>query len=264
MKQGLISICFLFAIQLCEAQKQDSLLLKAYKSKSLPELEKFFENWAIETPALSKEEFSELNKTGKNIYLVFQSFYNPLDISRTGGSEWGNDIYKGTKYFLVQGEINYTIVDTLLKDPLNKAITFDRINYQRTDKYDTLKNFRPQLSFSNIKCLTLTESRNKILNRFLGNKYYKLGTGNIMSPARSKGESEKRKKFLDNYIKIWYGHWGGYWQLYSYPYVSGITFDRNFQNAIIEYAMIYEGGYAYFRNVDGKWMLIKAERTWIE
>ena len=85
-----------------------------------------------------------------------------------------------------------------------------------------------------------------------------------MSPAKSKCESDKRKQFLENYIKIWYGHWGGYWQLNSYPYAQKITFDRKFENAVVDYRMVYEGGFAYFKKVNGIWVLIQARRTWIE
>ncbi|HEX4849751.1 MAG TPA: hypothetical protein VFV08_03045, partial [Puia sp.] len=126
------------------------------------------------------------------------------------------------------------------------------------------KHFRPRIFFPDAKCVFLTDQYDSLLNKFLGNKYVKLGTGNIMSPARSKGESEKRMKFLSNFVKIWYGHWGGYWQLHSYPFAERILIDKKFEIALIDYRMIYEGGYALLQKSDGEWKFIKARRTWIE
>jgi hypothetical protein len=242
------------------AQKRDSLLFSAYKSKSVAQLKFFFESWANEVTAIADQ--STHNDTIKNVYLVFQAFYDPKDISKSGGSEWGNDIYKNADYLLVQDRIYYGIVDSLIRSDLQPKQ--DSVIFKRAIDYDTLKNFRPQIIFSDAKAIPLTRTYDSLLNRFLGNHHYKIATGNIMSPARSKGESEKRKQFLENYIKIWYGHWGGYWQLYSYPYVSRITFDRNFQNAIVDYRMVYEGGYAYLKNINGNWTIVRAKRTWIE
>jgi hypothetical protein len=43
-----------------------------------------------------------------------------------------------------------------------------------------------------------------------------------------------------------------------------ITFDRTFEHALINYVLIYEGGYAYFTKTAGQWKLADARRTWIE
>ena len=189
MRRLLILISLLFCSTHSIGQRNDTLLFKAYKSQSLTELQIFFENWAAETSAISKEDFSKLNDTAKNVYLVFQTFYNPTDISRTGGSEWGNDIYKSVKYFLILDKVYCAVIDTLVKNTSNDTVDFEKMEliYPRADKYDTVKHFRPQFSFPSAKCVTLTKSYDSLLNRFLGNKYYKLGTGDIMSPARSKG-----------------------------------------------------------------------------
>jgi hypothetical protein len=252
-------LVFLYFLSYCTTsigQKSDTLLFKAYKSHSLIELQIFFDNWANETRGPGG--LSSVDNTTKNIYLVFEAFYNPKDISKTGGSEWGNDIYKDAKYLLIQDEVYYAIVDTLFRNGSENAI------FERAIKYDTLKDFRPLITFSDAKTVILTKQYEVLLNRFLGNEHYKFATGSIMSPARSKGESEKRKEFLEKFIKIWYGHWGGYWQLHSYPYASRITFDKDFQNAVVEYRMVYEGGYIHLKNINGKWAIIKAKRTWIE
>lgn len=260
MLRLILSICLLSVLTASFGQKADTLLYKAYKNKSLTELQAFFEHWATESPPISAEAFRQLNDTTRNIYLVYNLFYNPLNIGKTGGSEWGNDIYKDVKYLLVQDRIHYAIIDTLVHETTENGT----MDFSVASKYDTLEYFRPQLQLANIKCLPLTNEYNDLLNRYLGNKHYKLGKGSIMSPARSKGESEKRMKFLSNFIKIWYGHWGGYWQLHSYPYASRIVFDKDFNNAVVYFRMVYEGGYAYFNKINDQWTLVEAKRTWIE
>ncbi|PWT71247.1 MAG: hypothetical protein C5B59_18575 [Bacteroidetes bacterium] len=246
--------------------QSDSLLFNSYNSKSLETLQLFFENWASETRAVSNAEFLELNDTEKNIYEIFQAFYDPKDIPRDGGSAFGNEIYKNAKYLILQDKIEYTLVDSIAnlfqddKAILNNAV----LNNRTKGNCDSLVHFRPRLSFTEAKCVFLTGQYDSLLNKFLGNKYSNLGTGSIMSPARAKGESEKRMKFLSKFVKIWYGHWGGYWQLYSYPYATRILIDRDLQNALIDYRMIYEGGYAFMHKTNGKWELVKAKRTWIE
>src|SRR5258705_13751683 len=113
MLRLLTLFCTLISWTISFGQKRDTLLFRAYKSKSETELQAFFENWVAETGSISLNS-SNLNDTVQNVYLVFQSFYNPRDISKIGGSEWGNDIYKAAKYFLVQDRVYYAVVDTLV------------------------------------------------------------------------------------------------------------------------------------------------------
>lgn len=271
-------------------QKSDSLLFNAYKKNAPAQLELFFNNWLAETPPVSDSAFKSLNDTIQNVYLVYKGFYNPTNIDMAGGSEWGKDIYSGVKYLLMQDKISYGFVDTLDKEILLQKVLagltgvdtsrlhmlLDRYNgdtgrlerdfldWPIAKAYTQLNDFRPKLEITKPEAVVLTSDYERLLNAFLGNENYKLGTGNIMAPARSKGESLKRQTFLENYIRIWHGHWGGYWQLNSYPYVERITFDAKFENAVIDYRMVYEGGYAYLKKVDGVWKVMQAKRTWIE
>ena len=290
MKRFLITTCLLLLMLVSFAQKREALLYKAYKANSLNQLDSFFNHWLSETAPISTAAFNTLSDTVQNIYAVFQNFYNPIDIDKTGGSEWGNDIYAKVKYLVVQTDIRYGFVDTLDKDLLikNKINRYTKgdssklqsllqryngdienlnnnfLDWPEAKTYYTLNNFRPKLSFTKPGAVMLTPEYENLLNQFLGSSHYKLGTGNIMAPATSKGESEKRQRFLEGRIKIWYGHWGGYWQLLSYPSVEKITFDTKFENALVDYRLVYEGGYAYFKKINGNWTLVHAKRTWIE
>jgi hypothetical protein len=290
MRQGFF-IVFLYLIPtFSNCQKQTNLLYQAYHSKSIKELHRFYENWESEISPMSDSNLNKCNDTIRNIYHVFQIFYNPKDIKRSGGSEFGNEIYSHVQFLLTQDLIVFGFADSLDKDRLVKDRIYQfakggkrkidsLLTQYRSDSAefeseflewptakanDTLRGFRPKLSIPGVKILPLVSSYDILLNQFLANDHYNLGEGNIMTPAKSKGESNKRKIFLENYIKIWYGHWGGYWQLYSYPYVSKIIFDHRFEHALIYFTMIYEGGYAYLKKVNGNWTLIQARRTWIE
>jgi hypothetical protein len=290
MQQGLLAGILYFISSVSYGQKQEQVLFNAYKAKSIEQLHMFYKNWASEIPPIKDSDLGKNDDTIKNIYSIYKSFYNPKDISRIGGSEWGNDIYKNVEFLLTQDKIEYGFVDTLDKELLIKKEIFQMSggntmkidsllkiyrhnpdNFERSyliwptyKKLKTLYRFRPKLSFLNVQTLALTSKYKELLNQFLGNSHYALGSGDIMSPARASGESDKRKKFLENYIKIWYGHWGGYWQFYSYPYISALIFDHSFDHALIYFTMVYEGGYAYLKKINGIWTLIDANRTWIE
>jgi len=266
MKQNLLISFFLLITICCFGQKRTQLLSKAYQTKSIQLLDTFFRNWIIETKALSIESFNSLNDKTKEVYNVFQVFYNPKDLDKIGGSECGNDLYKNAKYLVIQNQVIYEIGDSIT---VASNDTLNYINYITTKDNsafptDTLKNFRPNINLDSSKTVVLTKDYDDLLNYFLGSKHTKLGIGNIMAPAKSSGESKKRQEFLEKFIKIFYGHWGSYWQLYSYPTVQKIRFDNSFTNAIVYYRMVYEGGEAYLKKINSKWTLIKAERTWIE
>jgi len=272
MKPSLLLLALLLASVLSCGQRQDSLLMKAYQTKSNASLSKFFNQWAHETPSLSAAEWEKLNDTLQNVYVLYEKFYNPLDLKKVSGSEWGNDIYKKAHFLLLQDRIRFGFVDTLDRDILLQKVYVETASYlhvtmdsvikaskepgnqswttilgwPKPKKYDSVIDFRPRVLFAYPQTVVLTGGYRDLLNRFLGNQQLPFAARNIMAPARSRGESVKRKQFLEQDIKLWYGHWGGYWQLLSYPAIGSITFDRTFQHALINYELVYEGGYAYF------------------
>lgn len=254
MRKLVLILLVTAATQSAIGQNQEQLLQDAYNAKSTEKLKAFFDAWARETPDITPADFQKLSDTIKDVYTVFATFYNPLDIKRSGGSEFGNDTYKKVKYLVVQDAISYRFADSLT----------DNDGDLNPPDCDTLRDFRPCLSFKVPPAVFLTAHYNTILNRFLGNTFHKLGEKDIMDPARAKGESAAREAFLDRLVRIFYGHWGGYWQLYSYPIINCITFNRTRTHAIVNFRMIYEGGLAKLEKVNGAWQLTEAKRTWIE
>ena len=238
-----------------KSRAQDSLLWNAYKKKDTSELRQFFERWSVETPALSDAGIDGLNDTLGNVYEVYKAFYRPQNIGQLGGSEWGDSIYANVSYLILQDELHFAFADTLGIDQDADILPGSK---------DSIVHFRPEVGFASPKTVILTEYYDTLLNAFLGNTHLPLGAGNIMAPARSKGESADREAFLGRVVKIWYGHWGGYWQLHSYPLVGQLILDRKMESAQVYFRMVYEGGTAYLKKINGKWELVSAKRTWIE
>lgn len=293
----LFIVPFVLKSQLSEDQKtviKD--LRKAYKKHNVKLAIDFFENWMKEIVPVSNDELKSLENPIKEAYKVFEVFYNPLEIKKIGGSEWGDSIYNEVKYAIVQNRIKVSVVETLDKDEIiqknienspisdslksellkkvNGEYSYDAmilyggilsvIADEESIESDTIKNFRPRVEIENLKVVYLNKKYAEILNRYLKKRYFKLGKGRIMNPAKSKKGSERRQDFLENLIKIYQGHWGGYWQLVTYPEVNLILFDKEMENAIIYFRIIYEGGEARLKKTEGKWQLIESKRTWIE
>jgi hypothetical protein len=283
------------------SQTQGALLEESYKKNSAELLKQFFLNWNQEIKTITNDELLNSNDTVNQAYQAFTAFYKPHSIGSIGGSEWGNDIYSNVDFLIVQNFIKIYFTNKIhfseqeledyMIENINKHVKTDSIRekyltrkngkfqnitiemygpdggyYSNREKVltDSIVDFRPRIDCDGKIPLYLTENYRDLLNAFLGNNHLPLGAGGIMNPARSKGQSEKRQKFLSQNIKIWYGHWGGYWQLYSYPQAYSITFDKDMQYAKINFRMIYEGGEAILKNNNGEWTVLSARRTWIE
>jgi hypothetical protein len=281
-----------------------TLLEEAYRTQSKEKLKQFFRGWSDNIPAISGQELSQLNARQKEAYAVFTAFYKPHRLDSLGGSEWGTAIYQKTGFLLVQNAVKIratdkifyadAVVDSIITSVVTRTVQEDSIKQRLLKKVngrlsqtireeygfetpfsfhnsrdaekaiDSIDTFRPVIKVPGKQAIYLTPKREETLKAFLGDKHIPLGTGGIMNPARSSGEGDKRKKFLGNAIKIWYGHWGGYWQLNSYPVAYSITFDKSLLYARINFRMVYEGGEAILKKTNSRWMLISSRRTWIE
>lgn len=283
------------------SQTGTRLLKKAYRKNSTELLNQFFAQWQQATPTITDAELATYNDTVQEAYKVFKAFYKPNQLDSIGGSEWGNDVYKDAKYLIVQNGMRINFTDTIKY--YSKAY-LDSITYQRalhlykndtskikrwfnerwtvfdgfvkydtdyswaylknTLPVDTILNFRPQINCGNKIPLYHNPQFTSYIYSFLKNSYYPLSSFGISNAAQAKGESAKKKEFLENFIKIFYGHWGGYWQLESYPVAYNVTFDKNMKSAVITYRMIYEGGSTILKKIDGHWKLVESKRTWME
>ena len=292
MKKILIHIIISLIAISAFSQKNEARLLKySYRKNNSDSLNSFFFKWKNEFKPISNNQFENLSDTLKDVYNIFSDFYTPHDLERIGGSEWGDSLYANVGYFIVQNRIDFTIVETLdkkeiilnylkvnvtdsskyedykkffMKDTLDYSLGF---KYQNSVNYlhvDSIMDFKPSLDFGKVGILYYKSKYTSILARFLKNKHYKLGFGGIMNPARSKGKSKTRLDWINTKIKIFQGHWGGYWQMRTYPSINHVLIDKERKTALVYFRMVYEGGEALYKKKDNKWTLIESKLTWIE
>lgn len=133
-----------------------------------------------------------------------------------------------------------------------------------TTMVDSKISFRPPVSFPNKKIVYLTKKYKRILDKFLGNRHVGFAKESIMQVAYSKGKSQERMDFINNAVKIFYGHWGGYWQYETYPQASSIIFDSQMKRAVVNFRFVYEGGQVLMEKQNGEWTIVSGRLTWIE
>ncbi len=233
---------------------QEHRLNKAYLEQSKLKLSEFFRGWSKVSTAHTDKQIEGLPQAFHYAYNIFEDFYQPHNLKRIGDPEWGTEQFSKVSYFIVQSEINVVVTNEIIKDPFenNSSITiFD----------GTMNNFKPQIK-GNIKALFLDGNHSYILKKFLGNEEVPVGQNGIMSTSKAVGESEKRQGFLNQYLKIYNGHWGG-WKLVTDPTVTKINFNKNYDRAVVYFSLVYEGGEAIYEKKNGKWVFIKSQLTWI-
>jgi hypothetical protein len=285
----LLVISFVSQSQSIEKKQLDI----AYKTNSKELLKEFFLKWENDIKSLSKEEEYMLNDTLKQVYNAYIEFYKPNRIRKLGGSEFGDKIYKNVKYYVVQNRLKIFFTDKIyyskkeveeyiplritqskLPDSVKQNLLKRnngklservierynpnniRIENLKFIKRDSILNFRPKINIRSRKIVFLNNKYEKEISLFLSDS--------TDTKISTKDEKENRKKFIENYVKIYEGHWGGYWQLTTYPEAYSIIFDNKMNYAKIYYRMIYQGGEAILKNENGKWKLIESKLTWIE
>lgn len=176
---------------------------------------------------------------------------------------YSDDSIRQKKLEYLQSEINLGRMSLVFDDDGFFYTPWRQIN---TTEIESLRNreFRPRVSFPNKKIVYLTDKYKKLLDDFLGDQHVDLGTESIMQVAYAKDESRQRMEFLMKAAKIFYGHWGGYWQYETYPEATSIIFDREMQRAVVFFRCVYEGGEVYLEKKDGEWTIFSGRLTWIE
>lgn len=291
MRKVLI-ILLLFICILDYAQAQD-ILETAYKKRSKEMLNDFFRNWQEEIKPIGKEELLSLSDTIQNTYKAFSAFYRPLELLSVGNSEWGDSIYQHVNTLIVQNSVKIYFIDKVYYTEeetdsiatcfINKNATSEKIiDKSRINLYievhgsinnvlgykevltDSIMDFRPDVNSLSKRITYLVPKYNMALNNFLGNSHFTVKGKLYFSPNRGRREVEKRKAFLENEVKIWGGHWGGYWQLLSYPQAYSVVFDKDMEYAKVYFRLVYQGGEAYLKKENGYWTVLSSRLTWIE
>jgi hypothetical protein len=292
MKTLLLHIIIgLFAFSAFGQNVEEKLLKYSFKNNDVDSLDMFFTKWEKEFQPISQKQFENLSDTLKDVYEIFSDFYTPQDLRRIGGSEWGDSLYFGVDFMIVQNRIDFSIVETLdkkkiiltylnnnvkdssiyenypetfLKDTTDYSLGFTYFSSIEYLHEDSIMDFRPIVNIDSIGVLFYKPEYTRTIARFLKNKHHKLGFGGIMNPARAKGKSKTRLDWINTKVKIFQGHWGGYWQMTTYPSVNQILIDKERETALVYFRMVYEGGEALYKKIDNKWALIESKLTWIE
>lgn len=227
-----------------------------YKSYDINQLEDFLRMWS----SCSQKKVIIDNETVPEFlldaYEIFQDFYNPYNLVRLADLEKVQKIYQDAQYFIIQENLVITKRATLKKDDFGRYTV-------PADYIFTIDNFYPYIELSEKIPLYLSAYSREYLLQFLGDESYPLGHGNIMNPARAKGDSRRRQRFLNQFVRILHGHWGG-WHLESHPYVFSINFNNDYSQAMVDFRIVYQGGEAIYKKKRGEWKLITSELTWIE
>ena len=303
MAKKVIYLCVLLflcpTIQV-QTRSQSRMLRKAYKKDSTSLLYQFFDNWSNN---VSSNENEAKNKWVAEAHKVFAAFYQPLQLDKIGCRSEDQGLYDNVPYFIVQGTLcGIYMADTIPISPdeleayyanrisqmfpeestRKQYLDWLRIDKERgelspefdfdtqgqraipTTKMDSNISFRPPVNFPNKKIVYLTAKYKRLLNGFLGNKHVGMGKEGIMQVAYSKGESRKRMDFISNAVRLFYGHWGGYWQYETYPQATSIVFDSQMQRAVVFFRFVYEGGEVIMEKQNGEWTIVSGKLTWKE
>ncbi|MBN2092147.1 hypothetical protein JW964_21185, partial [candidate division KSB1 bacterium] len=256
----LLSFTLLFFSSQLNSQLILENLTDAYSKDSDSLLNKFLENWYHAYQPKSSDEISSENELIQYAYEIFDKFYSPFDLARIGRSEWGDSLYYGVDYIIVQNSIKLLVYDS---DSLKFNSIFDNTDSLILKKID-VTDFRPPVQFEQARVLYLTSEYDSCLNRFLKTTHNPLGADGLMNPASAKGESLARQMFLNRHLRIIHGHWGGYWHLETHPFVFNIEFNKDKNYARVNFKLVYEGGEAIFIKQNNEWIMKKSYRTWIE
>lgn len=249
--------------------RKDISLLKVYEDQDITGAGQYFRNWKEESLQLTKTEYGD--KLEESLYGIYRAVFKPyyLEPLTKEGERLGYfeqdliEVINRTPYVVTQNKINYIIRDfhEIEGQDLFEYFIFNRI---RRDEIHTLEDFYPKVDLNEGKVLHLTKRYEDELNLFLGAEEQPFGKGSIMAPAKPKGETLKRYEFIRNYIPVLYGHWGGYWHLITHPEIGYVILDKELDQAIAEYRIGYEFGYAQVRRTDGEYRITRAILNGIE
>ena len=283
-------------------QSQATLLRKAYKQKSKSLLYQFFDNWSNAVSSNENEAKSkwvaeahkvfaafyqplQLEKIGyrsenKDLYkdmpyFIVQDTLNAIFVTDTipvGPDEYEAYFTNRINQMYPEDSIRKKYLGYLRKEidsgDLSSDFDFewewDSWRQIPTTKVDSILSFRPPVNFPNKKIVYLTTEYQRLLDGFLRNDHVGFAKESIMQVAYSKGKSRKRMDFINTAARIFYGHWGGYWQYETYPQASSIVIDSQMQRAVVFFRFVYEGGKVILEKQNGEWTIISGKFTWME
>ena len=209
---------------------QSELLENAYDLYLKVMLDDFFNEWEKELPAFKLENIK--NDTVKTIYEIFNSFYQPFDLTIFGSRL--KNYYNKISYCVIQNTLEYSIVDTIV---FNRTLQWPIISR------NIIADFRPDFLYKNIKCVFLSSKYISIINKFICN------TSNI------KGNFS-REHFISKAIKfdMINDH-----DILTDPYCSSMYINKNFTKALIHCRIVNQWGRVQLEKTNGNWAIVKSK-----
>ncbi len=209
-------------------------------------LSQFAEGWHAEYPHIAHGELSATPAIVQEAYEVFVHFY-PLE-------RW----YTNLPYTVVQNSLRVSWRENLERENIFRYSNPPLLEIE-------IHRFRPSLELGNQKALFLTRKYEHILAKeFLGEiPRESVGTEYLRCPEKPRNEWERRRVFLEDFVAVIPGHWGGY-HLISPPKVTEICFNRKLDTAIVDFRQAWEGGEARYVKTHGRWRLLSSKVTWSE
>jgi hypothetical protein len=221
-------------------------LNSAYINNSVSDLKSLLNYWNSEVQPKITSEISEEDEL--NIYQIFIEIYNPFNIDILGNHEWGSGMYEGLEYIIVQNKVYYDF----------------NFNNDIISEADSVTDFRPDVTFRNVKTLFLTDNYNNAINTFLGSDFNQTITTGFSAPYVPVAESYERSEFLNQELVIIPGHWGNYWNIETHPYISLIRFNSNKEKALVNFRIGYMFGEAIMQKSEDRWQLVSSSINAIE
>lgn len=217
-------------------------MMDAYYNDNSSEIEEVLITWSDE----SKPD-RNIPDSLKDIYAVYKEFFSPWDLTRICESEFGNSLYRGTKYYLIQPTITYDF--SFKASPKN---TF------------TIDDFKPEINNDTIKLLYHKAPYISALNCFLGSNNKPVYDSTVFTPVFNHNEGILRSYFLSSSLTIIHDHWSPSWHLLTHPEVFSISFNEKSDSALVKYRVAYQGAETILGKKDDKWEVAYFYMTWIE
>jgi hypothetical protein len=285
MRRRLIFLLICIITSSCCQYKLNNILNNAYSKKDIQLLESLFKKWESQQNSISDQNLALFSDTVQDVYEIYKDFYKPFNLNRMGSQNWGDSVYFGKKYYIIQPTCCYSFTPTLDKKRiiLNSLEKYksDSTNYNKYLDYylrDTsdftvwnyredniifysekaITNFRPKLEFLDAIPLYYDQKYCNAIAQFIS---YKQNKFNIKIKNGNTNEIESKWQFINQLIYIYPGHWGNYWEIETCPYIKTIVFDYERTTAMIFFSLFYHGGQALYKKTNGKWTFIQSKLT---
>ena len=218
-----------------DAKLLASELEDAFRTSSAEKLASFLRKWRDWVPPRDVEEIND--PLERELYSVFQDFFNPFGLNTIAGSEGYTDVIETcerAKYIIVQNTLRFQVGETTTR---------------------TITDFRPAVTFDNADVLYLTPAYCEALVAFL--------EADNTSDAIDVDSTFERVQFLNRYVSVHVGHWSE-WELATPPTVELIQLNETTTMANVTFSILSDGGVTAMERTGEGWQITDTGIYWIQ